>query len=130
MNDPLMDWANKSAKEQIAELLGRIAQMEKAALENFDKRQALIRRVAELKAEKERLQLLTGWQPIESAPRDGTNILLLNVKGNIASGLWQGTGIHQGWWLRGGNCPDTFFNGHHGPTNWMALPALPTSPRP
>jgi hypothetical protein len=61
------------------------------------------------------------WQPIETAPRDGTNILIVNHKGNIASGLWQ----CGGWWLRGGNGPNTFFNDHHGPTHWMPLPSPP-----
>lgn len=65
------------------------------------------------------------WQPIESAPKDGTNVLLVNCKGNIAAGLWQGDKLNGGWWLRGGNKPDTFFNFHHGPTHWMPLPAAP-----
>ena len=65
------------------------------------------------------------WQPIKTAPRDGTNVLLVNRKGNIATGLWQGRGVMEGWWLRGGNGPNTFFNEHHGPTHWMPLPAPP-----
>lgn len=65
------------------------------------------------------------WQPIETAPKDGTNILLVNYKGNIASGLWQEGLLGVGWFLRGGNKPDTFFNGHHGPTHWMPLPDAP-----
>lgn len=66
-----------------------------------------------------------GWQPIETAPKDGTNILLFNDKGNMATALWQGTGPMEGWWLRGGNKPDYFFNGHRSPTHWMPLPAAP-----
>lgn len=69
------------------------------------------------------------WLPIETAPKDGTNVLLVNYRGNIATGLWQGEpGINQGWWLRGGNRPDTFFNGHHGPIGWLPLSVLPSPP--
>jgi hypothetical protein len=70
-------------------------------------------------------QPLTGWQPIKTAPKDGTNVLLVNRKGNIASGLWQGEGSSMGWWLRGGNRPNTFFNDHFGPTHWQPLPKPP-----
>lgn len=67
------------------------------------------------------------WLPIEQAPRDGTNVLLVNFKGNIASGLWQGRpGIDEGWWLRGGSEPDVFFNSNHGPSFWMPQPARPS----
>ena len=66
------------------------------------------------------------WQPIETAPKDGTNILLVNRIGNVATGLWQGNGECEGWWLRGGNRPNTFFNHHYGPSYWMPLPELPT----
>lgn len=72
-------------------------------------------------------QELGAWQPIETAPKDGTNILLVNRKGNMATGLWVVNGASKGWWLRGGNEPNTFFNGHHGPTHWMPLPKPPTS---
>ena len=66
------------------------------------------------------------WQPIETAPKDGTNILLVNRAGNVATGLWQGNGEYEGWWLRGGNRPNTFFNHHYGPSYWMPLPEPPT----
>lgn len=66
-----------------------------------------------------------GWQKIESAPKDGTNVLLVNRNGNMATGLWQGTGASEGWWIRGGAAPNVFFNGHHGPTHWMPLPDAP-----
>lgn len=68
------------------------------------------------------------WQSIDTAPRDGTNILLVNHKGNMAVGLWIGKGYDTGWWLRGGNKPDTFFNFHHGPSHWMPLPPAPDKP--
>lgn len=70
------------------------------------------------------------WQQIETAPKDGTNILLINRKGNIASGLWQNLPRLSGWVLRGGNEPNVFFNDHHGPTHWMPLPAAPSTEKP
>lgn len=70
-----------------------------------------------------------GWQPIETAPKDGTNVLLINRKGNQAAGLWMNSLLGVGWYLRGGNQPDTFFNDHHGPTHWMPLPPPPSAIR-
>ena len=66
------------------------------------------------------------WQPIETAPKDGTNVLLLNRAGNMACGMWmESRGLGTGWFLRGGSGPDLFFNYHHGPTHWMPLPEAP-----
>lgn len=70
-------------------------------------------------------KIMGEWQPIETAPKDGTNVLLVNRKGNMAVGLWNGRGVLEGWWLRGGSYPDVFFNDHHGPTHWMPLPEAP-----
>jgi hypothetical protein len=69
-----------------------------------------------------------GWQPMGTAPKDGTNILLLNDKGNMAAGMWLNGVLGAGWFLRGGNEPDYFFNNHRGPTHWMPLPAAPDHP--
>ena len=68
------------------------------------------------------------WQPIETAPKDGTKVLLVNRRGNMAVGLWQGQELYKGWWLMGGNRPNLFFNAPHGPTHWMPLPAPPRCP--
>lgn len=65
--------------------------------------------------------MMSEWQPIETAPKDGTNVLLVNRKGNMAAGMF----MDGAWWLRGGNHPNIFFNGHHGPTHWMPLPKAP-----
>jgi len=68
---------------------------------------------------------MSDWQPIETAPKDGTNILLFNRAGNVAAGLWLSGALGTGWFLRGGNRPDTFFNEHFGPTHWQPLPEPP-----
>jgi hypothetical protein len=70
-------------------------------------------------------QVPDNWQPISTAPKDGTNVLLVNRAKNMATGLWNGLGGDEGWWLRGGNSPNSFFNGGYGPTHWMLLPAPP-----
>ena len=75
---------------------------------------------------------LTGWQPIETAPRDGTEILMTNGV-DVSSGQWfseyggtydqegapNGDERDAGWmdWI-GGMQPD--------PTHWMPLPPPPT----
>lgn len=70
---------------------------------------------------------VAGWQPIATAPKDGTNVLLVNRRGNMATGLWMESLSGTGWYLRGSSRgPDAFFNDHHGPTHWMPLPAPPT----
>jgi hypothetical protein len=65
------------------------------------------------------------WQPIETAPRDGTSVLLINRNGDIAAGLWLSDARGTGWFLAGGNKPAALFNNHHGPTHWTRLPAVP-----
>ena len=77
------------------------------------------------------LKPLTGWQPIETAPRDGTEILMTNGV-DVSSGQWfseyggtydqegapNGDERDAGWmdWI-GGMQPD--------PTHWMPLPSPP-----
>lgn len=90
-----------------------------------DQRAALLSLVAADKRGQALWDAATRWQPIATAPKDGTNVLLVNRKGNIAAGLWMNSLSGTGWWLRGGDRPDTFFNDHHGPTHWMPLPAAP-----
>lgn len=69
---------------------------------------------------------LSTWSDIETAPKDGTNVLLVNRAGNIAAGMWLDSVLGAGWYLRGGeNRPDVFFNTSQGPTHWQPLPAPP-----
>jgi hypothetical protein len=65
------------------------------------------------------------WRPMSTAPKDGTNVLLINRAGNMGAGLWLSGILGVGWFLRGGNKPDVFFNDHYGPTHWMPLPSAP-----
>lgn len=72
------------------------------------------------------------WQPIETAPRDGTWVLGLNNRGNCAVIIWSksasagtGRGFYAGWIhpFSGGEL-STFWNGANGslPIAWAALP--------
>lgn len=62
------------------------------------------------------------WQPIETAPKDGSFILLATPKGRIADGFWS---LVYGVW----SWPYVMVE----PTHWMPLPELPgaqTQPAP
>lgn len=69
------------------------------------------------------------WQPIETAPKDGTEVLLGGCKYGppVRMGSWGGgrynrtTRSYEGDWRGGG---DYGF----APTHWMPLPAPPTEP--
>lgn len=53
-----------------------------------------------------------GWQPIETAPKDGATILLLCTSGGIADGCW--------------DIRDESWNyAYLDPTHWQPLPAAP-----
>jgi hypothetical protein len=53
------------------------------------------------------------WQPIETAPKDGTPILLWTYWEHYAVGAWDGTGWYDGQY----SWSDA--------THWMPLPASP-----
>lgn len=76
-----------------------------------------------LEAEIERLN--TGWQPIETAPKDGTRILL--ARKQVMSGKWI---VLTAYWNSGDAfSPPTWsapFN-MHGATFWMPLPDPPSA---
>lgn len=76
-----------------------------------------------LRAEVQRLQALTQWQPIGTAPKDGTRVLLLNDLREFGSdrviveAMWR-TASQSAWWscpVRGGYIGEN-------PTHWMPLP--------
>lgn len=70
------------------------------------------------------------WQPIETAPRDGTDVLLFvpwKGKDVMAVGWWaQAIGGH--WCLAGGVEIDTDIFDYADPTYWMPLPDPPIAP--
>jgi hypothetical protein len=58
--------------------------------------------------------VMTEWQPIDTAPKDGTDVLIFCddeiVIGSFAGGMW---------WF------DQIRYEKHAPTHWMPLPAPP-----
>lgn len=60
------------------------------------------------------------WQPIESAPKDGTRVLLVVTMRDF-SGI---SHIHVGSWSR--NNGEWRWPVMYQPTHWMPLPAPPT----
>ena len=81
---------------------------------------------------------MTEWQPIETAPRDGTDILLMSndapgLPGGVADKCWAGNTAVAGWWgdeRDGGQwiCYMSMVQDpelHFEPTHWMPLPAPP-----
>lgn len=57
------------------------------------------------------------WQPIETAPRDGTSVLLLGRSGRHADGVIEPNGNGEWVW------PYVMAE----PTHWMPLPAPPSN---
>lgn len=65
---------------------------------------------------------VTGWQPIETAPKDDTNVLLwwpFWVKNRPTIGWFGHRGIQQ--WV----CPEACEGDGDPPTHWMPLPVPP-----
>jgi hypothetical protein len=72
---------------------------------------------------------MTEWQPIETAPRDGTSVLLfatqnphdmVDYKGaQVLSGYW--CQLDEAWCSTGSTWTGPFYD----PTHWMPLPEPP-----
>lgn len=89
---------------------------------------------------------MSDWQPIETAPKDGTKIDLLfpEPRGRTINCLWlqdRWTGPNGGWFWRsatwddfGELLPEHEWNVNHyphmQPTHWMPLPEPPAAPSP
>jgi len=65
---------------------------------------------------------MAGWRPIETAPKDGGEILLRSARGRIADGAW---GQPDGW--ANPNCWVWPYINQE-PTHWMPLPKAPAPP--
>ena len=63
------------------------------------------------------------WQPIETAPKDGTSILLGWSGVDAQCGRWVRSGYRNGFWADHGAI---FTN----PTHWQPLPAPPIEVKP
>lgn len=60
---------------------------------------------------------MTEWQPIETAPKDGTRIIALEDDEVFVADYYRADG-DEGWW-------DSFNHFPAQPTHWITLPALP-----
>lgn len=81
------------------------------------------------------------WQPIETAPKDGTEVLLF-APGRLTYGAWVEPSPEPNIKYRDGFAPepewedfepywsswDGGFTTEHPPTHWMPLPPPPTTP--
>jgi hypothetical protein len=61
------------------------------------------------------------WQPIETAPKDGTNILL-GWPTMVLSGYWADWRSRKSWVTSRGEYSDKY-----APTHWMPLPDPPVA---
>ena len=86
------------------------------------------------KKEKETIKgnkAMTGWQPIETAPRDGTEFLAVELlkdsEGRFTvwlTGYW-----HEGWCeFHYGTADESHRDSDFHPTHWMPLPEPPCAP--
>jgi hypothetical protein len=64
------------------------------------------------------------WQPIETAPVDGTPVLLA-AAGTVFEGEYKPDA--NGWWLANTD-PTDYHDGQVWPTHWMPLPHPPKEP--
>jgi hypothetical protein len=67
---------------------------------------------------------MSEWQPIATAPKDGTPVLVWGTVNNMlnANNRALAARYDRGWWLDGGNATVTHA------THWMPLPKPPHAP--
>ena len=75
------------------------------------------------------------WQPIETAPKDGTNILGYNGE-DVTEMIWDDwpdDSGHMGWcrsqFISGGMLDEAHFRVEPEPTHWMPMPEPPKEKR-
>jgi hypothetical protein len=72
-----------------------------------------------------------GWQPIETAPRDGREIILGSVYGFTCAGFWSDTPNYwsdYGWFEESDRAACDATRKPFAPTHWQPLPEPPTAP--
>ncbi len=65
-----------------------------------------------------------GWRPIESAPVDGTSVIVSNGAAVGEARFWGGSG----WFWEGSSPTDAHDGAVFHPTHWQPLPAPPRQP--
>ena len=69
---------------------------------------------------------MSDWRPIETAPKDGT-ILLLTDGRDVVAGLWDAADPKYRWcFLDSPPALNGMPDNRHGPTHWTPLPDPPT----
>jgi hypothetical protein len=78
---------------------------------------------------------MSAWQPIETAPKDGTRVLIVTERGTIVIAGWadeasfSGCQAGPGWQVF--DVEDCWYSwAEKSPTHWMTLPAPPDSTSP
>ena len=64
---------------------------------------------------------MSGWQPIETAPKDGTRVILLDDCGLAVIAEWEDDLLGYPWKEDGQRAKAEIF------THWMAIPPPPTT---
>lgn len=76
---------------------------------------------------------MSEWQPIETAPKDGTVVLLFVPESTDTDGVRVGFFSYwaaYGDWYGDESASHSLSNLYGKPTHWMPLPAPPTSQQP
>jgi hypothetical protein len=82
---------------------------------------------------------MSEWQPIETAPKDGTEIIVGNDQATvwITRGSWWSDGEHwatqgydkqeeaAGWWSYANSVGQDKLNDYRQPTHWLPMPTPP-----
>ena len=67
---------------------------------------------------------MSEWQPIETAPKDGTEVLVWSEHGGVESAYWEaGCYGHSGWTIY--QIRTEIAEPDFPPTHWMPLPEPP-----